>query len=126
MAAVRQAGTSAEIAVREALASLGIEFTTNIKDKPGSPDIWLSSSDIPVFVHGCFWHRHEGCKKATTPKTNTEFWLDKFANNERRDARVQRELEDLGYAAITVWQCETTSRATLSNVLTSRIGTKQT
>ena len=126
MAAVRQAGTSVEIAVKEALEDLGIEFTTNIKDKLGSPYIWLSLSDIPVFVHGCFWHRHEGCKKATTPKTNTEFWLDKLANNQRRDVKVQGELEALGYEPITVWQCETTSRATLSNVLTSRIGTKQT
>ena len=126
MAAVRQAGTSAEIAVREALASLDIEFETNVEDKPGRPDIWIRSNDTPIFVHGCYWHRHEGCKKATTPKTNREFWLDKFANNQRRDVKVQGELEAMGYDPITVWQCETTSRTTLSNVLTSRLGTNRT
>lgn len=126
MAAVRQTGTSAEIAVRDVLESSGIEFATNVKGKPGRPDIWLLSSDTPIFVHGCFWHRHEGCSKATTPKTNAEFWLSKFESNKLRDAKVQLELESLGYPPVTIWQCETTVRTVLDKVLEERIGGRAT
>ena len=121
MSAVRQSGTSPEIAVRSALKSLGIEFATNINSKPGRPDIWLAEADVPLFVHGCFWHRHSGCKKATTPKKNREFWLAKFRDNKKRDARILRQLKDLGYASITVWQCETTVESTLKEILVDRI-----
>ena len=121
MRAVRQAGTSPEIAVRSALESMGIEFATNIKDKPGRPDIWLTKADVPLFVHGCFWHRHSGCKKATTPKKNHEFWLAKFRDNKERDARSLGQLDDLGYAPITVWQCETTVESRLMEILMERI-----
>ena len=121
MRAVRQSGTSPEVAVWSALESLGIEFATNINGKPGRPDIWLTEADIPLFVHGCFWHRHSGCKRASTPKKNHEFWLAKFKDNKERDARILRQLRDMGYAAITVWQCETTVETTLREILIDRI-----
>ena len=121
MRAVRQAGTSPEIAVRTALESLGIEFDTNVRGAPGSPDIWLTKYSIPIFVHGCFWHRHEGCAKATTPKRNGEFWLAKFQKNKERDARVIRQLEATGHAPIVVWQCETTTPCFLNKTLGDRL-----
>ena len=122
MSAVRHSGTAPEIAVRSALESLGIGFSTNINHKPGRPDIWLIDVDVPVFVHGCFWHRHTGCSKASTPKKNREFWLSKFKDNKERDARVLRQLKDIGYSSITVWQCETTAQSKLRDILVERIG----
>ena len=76
-----------------------IKFDTNVEGKPGRPDLWLTQHGIPVFVHGCFWHRHDGCKKATTPKRNREFWLDKFDKNVERDARNLRHLQAAGHPA---------------------------
>ena len=121
MRAVRQAGTSPELAVRDALESLGIEFEANVEGKPGRPDIWIVDGDIPVFVHGCFWHRHEGCKKATTPKRNQEYWTVKFQQNVERDSRKALELRALGYYPFTVWQCETNGQSALATLLTERI-----
>lgn len=125
MRAVRQSGTSPEIAVRGALDSLEIQFLTNVAGEPGRPNIWITEHDIPIFVHGCFRHRHEGCKKTTTPKKNRKFWLAKFEKNKERDARNVRQLMDAGYAPITVWQCETTTNSRLKEILAERIqGTK--
>ena len=121
MSAVRQSGTAPEMAVRSGLQSLGIDFSTNIDGKPGRPDIWLTETDVPLFVHGCFWHRHTGCSKASTPKKNRDFWLSKFKNNTERDARVFRQLEDMGYSSITVWQCETMPESKLRDTLVERI-----
>ena len=121
MRAVRQAGTSPEIAVRVALESLGIAFETNVEGKPGRPDLWLTQHGIPVFVHGCFWHRHDGCKKATTPKRNREFWVDKFDKNVERDARNLRDLQVAGHPPIVVWQCETVEEPTLQRILKAGI-----
>ena len=121
MRAVRQAGTAPEMSVRAAVESLGFEFAANVQDKPGRPDLWLLPQRMAVFVHGCFWHRHEGCKKATTPKRNHEYWETKFRQNVERDARKIRELEALGSLSIVVWQCETTDEAALRNVLSHRI-----
>ena len=121
MRSVRQSGTTPEIAVREALASLGVSFAIRVDGKPSSADLWLIESDTPVFVHGCFWHRHEGCKKATIPKRNREFWSTKFQKNQARDARVLDQLNALGYHPVTIWQCETVPRCRLLELLASRI-----
>ncbi len=121
MRAVRQSGTEPEIAVRSALESMGVAFTTNVKGMPGSPDIWIDDGGAPIFVHGCFWHRHAGCTKATTPKTNREYWVKKFEQNKARDARKVQELRDLGHAAVTIWQCETSDRQRLIEILSSRL-----
>ena len=107
--------------MRTALNSLGIEFETNIEGEPGRPDVWLTRSDAPLFVHGCFWHRHEGCKRTTTPKKNRKFWISKFQKNKERDARILRQFEAQGYEPITVWQCETVVESTLKKILMERI-----
>ena len=121
MRAVRQAGTAPELAVRAALASLGLAFETNVRDKPGRPDVWLAERNIPIFVHGCFWHRHEGCPKASTPKKNREFWQAKFAANIARDERDARQLREMGCPPIVVWQCQTKDEDALAAALLDAI-----
>lgn len=107
MAGVRQKNTSPELAVRRALTALGLRYRINNRDLPGSPDIANRSQRWAVFVHGCYWHRHEGCHRATTPKRNRDFWVAKFAANVARDARALAALQDLGYVTVVIWECET-------------------
>jgi DNA mismatch endonuclease (patch repair protein) len=104
---VRQKGTTPEMIVQEMLQRLGHAHSTNVRGIPGSPDIVASDHTLAVFVHGCYWHRHPGCRATTTPKRNAEFWLDKFATNVQRDRRKARELKKLGYRVMTVWECQT-------------------
>jgi DNA mismatch endonuclease (patch repair protein) len=104
---IRQHGTAAELAVRRLLHSLGRRFRVHNRDLPGSPDIANRSRKWVVFVHGCFWHRHIGCKRATTPSRNRDFWLQKFEANAARDVRVQAALREHGYRVVVVWECET-------------------
>lgn len=104
---IRQHGTSAELTVRKLLHSLGHRFRVHNRDLAGSPDIANRSRKWAVFVHGCFWHRHTGCKRTTTPTRNREFWLQKFDANVARDARVQSALREQGYRVLVVWECET-------------------
>lgn len=121
MRAVRQSGTAPELAVRAALASLGIAFETNVRDKPGRPDVWLTEPDIPIFVHGCFWHRREGCPKASTPKKNRKFRRAKFAANKARDERDARRLREMGCPPIVVWQRQTKDADALAAALLDAI-----
>ncbi len=107
MRRVRRSNTPAEIAVRRALFGLGARFRVNVKSLPGSPDIANKKRRKAIFVHGCFWHRHDGCLKTTLPKRNREFWLSKFENNRARDERKLAELKHLGFSVLTVWECET-------------------
>jgi DNA mismatch endonuclease (patch repair protein) len=106
---VRQKGTAPEVVVQEALRRLGHSFSTNVRGIPGSPDVVATDRTRAVFVHGCFWHRHPGCAASSTPAQNAEFWQEKFATNVRRDRRKARELRDLGYRVMTVWECQTKS-----------------
>lgn len=107
MRAVRRAHTKPEVLVRKALHALGLRFRLHAKLLPGSPDIVLTKHQTVVFVHGCFWHRHPGCKYATTPKTRQEFWIPKFEGNVARDARKEAQLQELGWRVLIVWECET-------------------
>lgn len=106
MSRIRQHGTEPELAVRRAVATLGLRYTTNNKDLSGSPDLANRSRRWAIFVHGCYWHRHAGCRKATTPRTNTEFWLNKFSRNVQRDSDARKSLRRAGYRVLTFWQCE--------------------
>lgn len=117
MGGIRQQHTAPELAVRGLLAALGLRYRVNNRDLPGSPDVANRARSWAVFVHGCYWHRHEGCKRATTPKRNRAFWEAKFAANVARDARAANELAALGYHVVTVWECETSSEATLREKL---------
>ncbi len=103
---IRQRDTKPELAVRKALHELGLRLRVNSRDLPGSPDVANRTKKWAVFVHGCFWHAHEGCAKATVPRRNREFWLEKFQANRERDARAVGLLEQRGYRVVTVWECE--------------------
>lgn len=103
---VRQSGTGAELAARRAAHAAGLRFRVNNPDLPGRPDIANRRRRWAIFIHGCFWHRHRGCKRATTPKRNRSFWLAKFRANSVRDRRVVRSLAALGYSVLVLWECE--------------------
>ena len=106
MSRIRSKDTKPEIMVRSYLFSRGLRFRKNDKRYPGSPDIVLPKYNTMVFVHGCFWHLHDGCRYAVMPKSNVEYWENKLYKNRERDKRNQKELEDMGWNVITVWECE--------------------
>jgi DNA mismatch endonuclease Vsr len=117
MARVRQRGTDVELAVGLALRKLGASYRLNVRTLPGSPDFVNRTRNWAIFVHGCFWHRHTGCARATMPKTNETFWRDKFAANRRRDAQALRELRRLGFRVGIVWECQASDSKILENKL---------
>lgn len=105
MSSIRAANTAPEIAVRSMLHSLGFRFRLHRRDLPGRPDIVLPKHQLAVLVHGCFWHQHRGCRYAYSPKSNKSFWRKKLRGNALRDRRVLKQLEELGWRTITVWEC---------------------
>ncbi len=106
MARVRSRHTKPEMMLRSALHRLGFRFSLNNKRLPGKPDIVLPKYKTAVFVHGCFWHGHTGCRRSSVPKTNTEFWTAKLERNKARDAENEAALAELGWNVVTVWECE--------------------
>ena len=106
MSAIKSKNTKPEIAVRKLLHSMGYRFRLHRKDLPGSPDIVLPKYKTVIFVHGCFWHRHENCKYASTPKTRKEFWEKKFRENINRDNLNQANLSLKGWKIIIIWECQ--------------------
>jgi DNA mismatch endonuclease, patch repair protein len=105
MAANRRRDTKPELLVRRHLHALGFRYRIDVRKLPGSPDIVLRRYNAAIFVHGCFWHRHEGCLYATVPKSNAAFWQDKFTRNKDRDRRAIHDLRDLGWRVAVVWEC---------------------
>ena len=106
MSQIRGKDTKPEMLVRSYLFSRGLRFRKNDRRYPGSPDVVLPKCNTVVFVHGCFWHHHEGCRYATMPKSNVEYWEKKLYGNVERDERNRKELEEMGWVVITVWECE--------------------
>ena len=106
MSRVRSRDTIPERVVRSLVHRLGYRFRLHRRDLPGTPDLVFPSRRAIIFVHGCFWHRHQGCRKATVPSTRKEFWLQKFARTVNRDATVREALERAGWRVLIVWQCE--------------------
>ena len=102
----RANNTRPELILRRWLWHRGYRFRLNVRRLPGSPDIVLSRYHTAIFVHGCFWHGHNGCKYYTVPKTNTDFWVAKVARNQERDQDVWRQLEAKGWHVIIVWECQ--------------------
>lgn len=105
MSGIRGTNTAPERALRSALHGLGLRFRLHGELLPGKPDIVSRRYGALIYVHGCFWHRHPGCRFATTPKTREEFWSLKFEGNVRRDAKVRDEALRLGWRVATVWEC---------------------
>ena len=121
MASVRSKNTGPELVVRKLLHRLGYRFRIHRADLPGKPDIVLPRHRIALLVHGCFWHRHGGCPKASIPKSRQQYWLEKFARNLERDFRVNAELRKLGWHVEIVWQCETRDASKLADRLSHSI-----
>lgn len=106
MSKVRSRDTKPEWILRCGLHRLGFRYRLGNTKMPGRPDLVFPKFHAAVFVHGCYWHRHPGCKNATTPKSNVAFWEEKFARNVARDRRTQQTLEALGWRVLVVWECE--------------------
>lgn len=107
MSRIRSRDTEPERRVREVLRSLRYKFREQAADLPGRPDFVLLHHRVAIFVHGCFWHRHRGCRFAYSPKTRVRFWKAKFQENVRRDRRVKDQLRRAGWATLVVWECMT-------------------
>lgn len=105
MANIRSKDTKPELAIRRLLHSKGFRFRLHQRNLPGTPDIVLPKWKVVIFVHGCFWHRHKGCPKATNPSTNPEIWQAKFAANLTRDDEAIIKLVEMGWRVIVVWEC---------------------
>jgi DNA mismatch endonuclease (patch repair protein) len=119
MSRVRGKSTLPEITVRRSAHASGMRFRLHRTDLPGRPDIVFPRYRTVVFVHGCFWHRHEGCRKATSPKSRVEYWEAKFRTNVERDARNEAELARMGWRVLTIWECETKDSDLLGRKLDS-------
>jgi DNA mismatch endonuclease (patch repair protein) len=106
MSGIHSKNTRPEMAVRKYLHAQGFRYRLHARGLPGSPDLVLPKCRVAIFVHGCFWHRHAGCRYATTPATNAERWATKFRANTERDARNDAALRAAGWRVIVVWECE--------------------
>jgi DNA mismatch endonuclease (patch repair protein) len=114
MAAVRSKDTRPEMAVRRLVYEMGYRYRLHAYDLPGHPDMVFRGKKKALFVHGCFWHRHSGCRYSTTPKTKTSFWSAKFSANVARDRRNSRALRRAGWRILAVWQCQLKNPKTLA------------
>jgi len=117
MARIGPRDTGPERVVRRALHKRGFRFRLHRRDLPGTPDIVLPKYRTAIYVHGCFWHRHAGCRLATTPGTNRKFWADKFAANVLRDRRTLAAIRRLGWHALVIWECEAEDELRLARKL---------
>lgn len=106
MSHIRSKDTKPEQIVRQALWHKGFRYRLHVKGLPGKPDIVLPKYRTVIFINGCFWHGHEGCRYYVIPKTNTSFWLDKITSNKIRDARDESALNEAGWRVVTIWECE--------------------
>jgi len=122
MARVRTSGTAAELAVRSIAHRMGFRFRINRRDLPGRPDIVFPARHAVVFVHGCFWHKHEGCRRSSTPSTNIEFWTRKFEANRARDEAAVKSLSSIGWRSLVVWECETKNKELIAKRLVEFLG----
>ena len=117
MARIRGRDTTPEIAVRRIAHRMGLRFRLHRNDLPGRPDLVFPKHRLAVFVHGCFWHRHKGCRFASNPKSRVAFWNEKFAANVARDARQEAALKELGWSVLVIWECETRNETAVERSL---------
>ena len=117
MSRIKSGDTKPELIVRSLLHSLGYRFRLHRKDLPGKPDIVLPKYKTAIFVHGCFWHRHEGCNRATTPKTNQDYWHNKFSRNIKKHYKDKKDLEKSGWNVVVVWECVAKNKGILAHYI---------
>ena len=122
MARIRATDTAPEMVVRRAAHALGLRFRLHRRDLPGSPDLVFPSRRRALFVHGCYWHRHPGCRLAYSPKSNIDFWQAKFDRNVARDAQALAALQAAGWKADVIWECETRRPETIPDRLRALLG----
>ena len=106
MSRIRSCGGQPELFVRSLLSDRAEEVQCNVKALPGRPDLVLPEHSLAVFVHGCFWHQHPGCKRSKLPSTNVQWWSSKLGRNALRDQQAVSQLAELGWRVVTLWQCE--------------------
>lgn len=117
MSRIRSKDTKPEIIIRSLLHKMGYRFRLHRKDLPGKPDIVLPKYKTVVFVHGCFWHRHRGCKRCTTPTSNQSYWLKKLNRNIEKDKLHKMQLRKSNWKVLVIWECETKNLDKLTNKL---------
>jgi DNA mismatch endonuclease (patch repair protein) len=117
MGRIRSKDTMPEIRTRAAVHALGLRYRIHVSDLPGKPDLANKSKRWAIFVHGCFWHAHDGCRLASSPRSNTTYWAEKLARNRARDAANGAALREVGFKVLTVWECEARSDGRLGYVL---------
>lgn len=122
MSKIRGRDTAPELIVRRIAHRLGFRFRLHRRDLPGRPDLVFPRHQLAIFVHGCFWHRHEGCQYAYTPKTRMTFWTAKFEKNVARDRRSVEALRKLGWRVLVIWECETQQEEAVRRRLTKHLG----
>ena len=122
MSGIKGRNTKPEVCIRRFLHAQGFRFRLHVSNLSGHPDIVLPKYKLCIFVHGCFWHRHEGCRYATNPASNPEFWQEKFAANVRRDMKVEAELEAAGWRVCVIWSCQLDDSSLQQLVQTIRNG----
>ena len=105
MSHIRSRDTAPEIFIRKSLFADGYRYVIGSRQIPGHPDLWMPKYNVAVFIHGCFWHRHDGCKYAYNPKSRTEFWQTKFDNNKKRDQQVRELLHEANIRQLIIWEC---------------------
>lgn len=111
-----------ERSVRSVLRQMGIGYRLRLAALPGKPDIAMIGRKTAIFVHGCFWHQHKGCKRACVPSSNTQYWIPKLAANKRRDKTAIKKLKASGWTTVTIWECETGDAAALTAKLAAVLG----
>ena len=122
MALIRSKHTKPELIVRRFLHGLGYRYRLHRRDLPGAPDLVFSSRKAVLFVHGCFWHAHDGCKVDHQPESRSTYWAEKFERNKARDRKNEEALQRAGWKVLTVWECETKDLYILERRLTAGLG----
>lgn len=122
MGRIRGKDTKPEMVVRRIAHRLGFRFRLHRRDLPGSPDLVFPGRRKVVFVHGCYWHRHPGCRLTYEPKSNVEFWTDKFAANVARDQKALQALHDLGWDTLVIWECDAKDSDLVASRLSAYLG----
>lgn len=116
MSGIRGKGTKPEMLARKALTAAGYRYRLHRRDLPGAPDVVVPGCRVAIFVHGCFWHVHSGCKNAKLPSTRPDFWRDKLEGNVARDRRAIESLRANGWRVLTIWECATRDAVTLATL----------
>lgn len=122
MGLIRGKGTKPELALRKLVSSLGYRYRLHQAKLPGKPDLVFPGRKKVIFIHGCFWHRHIGCKNTRWPKSKLDFWKPKLLGNARRDKRKMAELVEMGWAPLVIWECELRDVEHLTNMIKTFLG----